>query len=179
MNPAVPFLDNFSCSMFVKDLQGTYIWVNKTLLKKHRLNSKDILGKKDEQLPWRRHAKYLKLHDEEILDVKEIKVFQETASRQGTMVKGICQKSLFKNDSGVLIGTSGVWIDVPILNPLFQNLSLRERQCFEDVIAGKSAKETAYRLKISPRTVETYIEHLKEKLQCKNKKELIIKYFES
>lgn len=51
-------------------------------------------------------------------------------------------------------------------------LTRRERQCLELLLQGKTAKETASALKLSPRTVESYFENMKQKLKCHNKGEL-------
>ena len=54
-------------------------------------------------------------------------------------------------------------------------LSSRERECISLCSYGKTAKEVARNLKMSPRTVEAHLAHAKEKLDCKNIKELIYK----
>lgn len=62
---------------------------------------------------------------------------------------------------------------------IMNGLSKREAECFFYLIRGKSAKCISKILGISHRTVETHIDHLKLKLRCKNKYELIesaIKY---
>lgn len=51
-------------------------------------------------------------------------------------------------------------------------LSLRERQCLKCLLEGKTAKETASELNISYRTVESYFENIKDKLNCYSKREL-------
>lgn len=42
----------------------------------------------------------------------------------------------------------------------------REYEIFQSVFLGLSAKQIAFRLKISPRTVECHLEKIKAKLQC-------------
>lgn len=51
-------------------------------------------------------------------------------------------------------------------------LSKRERQCLKLLLQGKTAKETAASLTLSPRTVEYYFDNLKDKLECWNRSEL-------
>ena len=51
-------------------------------------------------------------------------------------------------------------------------LSERERQCLRHLLDGKTAKETAVCLLISHRTVESYFENIKDKLDCGTKREL-------
>jgi DNA-binding CsgD family transcriptional regulator len=54
----------------------------------------------------------------------------------------------------------------------FSRLSPREKQCLQLLLEGRSSKETAAILNLSPRTVETYFENLKKKFSCWNKQEL-------
>lgn len=51
-------------------------------------------------------------------------------------------------------------------------LSARERQCLTFLLKGKSAKETATLLKLSPRTIEFYFENIKNKMHCHSKHQL-------
>ncbi len=55
------------------------------------------------------------------------------------------------------------------------NLSARELSCAKLLIQGKSARLIAEALFLSPRTIETHLQHLKEKLHCRTKTELISK----
>jgi DNA-binding CsgD family transcriptional regulator len=56
-------------------------------------------------------------------------------------------------------------------------LSKRETECLYWLLRGKSVKETAKLMGISPRTVETHMETIKRKLNCATKSELIEKAF--
>lgn len=53
------------------------------------------------------------------------------------------------------------------------NLSERQMQCLYYLLRGKSASATAAILNLSKRTIETYIEEIKNKLGCINKSEII------
>lgn len=54
-------------------------------------------------------------------------------------------------------------------------LTNRERECLNLLLAGKSAKDTALFLNLSPRTVEFYFENIKNKLSCWSKQEVLAK----
>lgn len=54
-------------------------------------------------------------------------------------------------------------------------LSHRQLQCAELLVRGKSCKEIAESLSLSPRTVEAYLVNIRIKMSCKNKAELIFK----
>jgi DNA-binding CsgD family transcriptional regulator len=55
---------------------------------------------------------------------------------------------------------------------LAKSLSKRERECIQLLGEGKTAKEIAILLSLSHRTVESYLENIKNKLSCNNKQEL-------
>ena len=57
-------------------------------------------------------------------------------------------------------------------------LSKRQMTCARLLLSGKTAKEIAISMHISHRTVESYMETLKLKLNCHNKTELILKLAE-
>lgn len=52
-------------------------------------------------------------------------------------------------------------------------LSKRQEQCLYYFLKGKTAKETAQLLNLSHRTVEEYLNHLKKKLGCRTKRDLL------
>ena len=52
------------------------------------------------------------------------------------------------------------------------SLSDRERECIKLLLHGKSTKETAALLNLSPRTIEHYLENIKNKFSCQYKHEL-------
>lgn len=54
-------------------------------------------------------------------------------------------------------------------------LSKREAECLADLFDGLSAKEIARKRNISARTVEVHVEHIKLKLKCSAKSEMIKK----
>jgi two-component system response regulator FixJ len=55
----------------------------------------------------------------------------------------------------------------------FEDLSVRERQVLDGLVAGKANKMIAYDLGISPRTVEIYRANVMAKMQAKSLSELV------
>lgn len=52
-------------------------------------------------------------------------------------------------------------------------LSRRETDCLVNLIKGYTAKESAKLLNLSPRTVETYLEKIKVKINCESRQKII------
>jgi DNA-binding NarL/FixJ family response regulator len=69
--------------------------------------------------------------------------------------------------------TQNLFPDPASSSPELARLSDRELQVFQLLGSGSSTREIAERLKISPKTVETYREHLKEKLRLSDGATLI------
>lgn len=54
-------------------------------------------------------------------------------------------------------------------------LTQREIECLTHLAVGKSAKQTASIMNVSPRTIEFHLDNIKEKAQCRTKLELLSK----
>jgi len=102
-------------------------------------------------------------------------------------VPGICKiklltiKNPYYHKNGQLAGVFGIsqyLSEISLKDIKNFNLSKRETQCLTLILKGKSMREIAGILHISRRTVETYIENIKDKLGCHTKSELISKSFE-
>lgn len=62
-----------------------------------------------------------------------------------------------------------------IQSPTKYNLSKQEKECLSIYLDELSMKEAAFRMGLSPRTIESYLVHIKDKLDCRTKEELIKK----
>jgi DNA-binding CsgD family transcriptional regulator/predicted ester cyclase len=81
-----------------------------------------------------------------------------------------------------MLGLLGQIRDIPFVPDSIQDidtflkqaafLSHQERECMRYLLQGKTAKETALRMKLSFRTIEYYFENIKDKLVCFRKKDL-------
>lgn len=81
--------------------------------------------------------------------------------------------SLFENN--LLINNSNNKFEASaILNIQFKlSITHRQAECLYYLFRGKTAKQIAKILNLSYRTIEYYIENLKNKFDCKNRTELI------
>jgi len=59
------------------------------------------------------------------------------------------------------------------LPEMAESLSTREKECLNILLDGKTAKQIGYLLGLSPRTIESYLDNIKSKLQCWTKAELV------
>lgn len=73
--------------------------------------------------------------------------------------------------SKIMIINTDAQTNIPVLS----ELSPRQLDCARHLLEGKKYKEIAFALNLSPRTVETHIEHLKLKLACRTQAELAVK----
>src|SRR5262249_16201397 len=64
-------------------------------------------------------------------------------------------------------------------NSLATQLSMRQEECLYYLLKGFTAKETGKILNLSHRTVEKYLNNLKDKFKCHKKTNLITKAIES
>lgn len=136
--------------------------------------------------------KHIKIHEEHILLKNEIKLHR------------ILIHSPIYNNEDKIIGLTGMTIvvgkhsisdslskaielrliDMPSSQQnnmhLLENkfLSKREKECLNQIVRGKSARAIADLLGLSKRTVEGYLENIKNKLNVSTKSELIAKIFD-
>jgi len=87
-------------------------------------------------------------------------------------MKSLIQK--YENDK---IWRPDILQDVHCVNEHKFKLTSRQLQCARLVLQGYSYKQIAGRLSLSKRTIESYILHMKSKLSCRNKAELIAKLY--
>lgn len=55
------------------------------------------------------------------------------------------------------------------------NLSKRQLECVLYLARGKTTKEIARILNVSPRTIESHFVHIKDKINCRTKSEILDK----
>lgn len=104
--------------------------------------------------------------------------FSMAATHRNFSISG---QSIYRfNGEGQVIEAWQAWDLYGILKNLgypqpcnsFTKLSFREKQCLNLFMEGKTSKETAAQLYLSPRTIEYYFENIKDKLGCNSKREI-------
>lgn len=150
-----------------------------------------------------KEADILLQHDQQVINSNKIHIFDETCLRNDDiLIRASSVKMPWYYENGGIGGIFGFSvigsynfnyileltkainlnhihhaIKRLILNKKneFHQLSLRQIDCLKYLLKGYTYKMIANILKISPRTVETHIEHLNNSLKCQNKSELIEK----
>lgn len=95
--------------IFAKDLKGVYLFSNNQLLK-------DIVGKKDEDLPWKEQAEQLRDNDNKVMQVKKSLSFVEKVFLgENQLAYFYSVKSPLFDKQGKLIGIIGNALNITSL----------------------------------------------------------------
>lgn len=181
--------------IWAKDKNYKYIYCNEHFAEAGGLDSPaEIVGKSDNQLPWRRFAEYYQVDDYSVLQGNKrinVPVVTETVTNINEVL--VTESQLLGNNNQC-IGVVGSCIDITGKLLVKKNghydsikkryyfddeglgnffFSAREITVFKHILLGFSARQIAEKIKISPKTVESYIDTIRMKLQAKNKGEII------
>ncbi len=123
----------------------------------------------------------LSMHDEKLYAERSLK-----AGANGYLMKQEDPEEII--NAIISIKNEGVYLSQKMKNSILKNmikgfnpnektkhdlLSDRELEVFKKIGNGKSTSDIASDLKLSPKTIETYKEHLKRKLELSDKNELL------
>lgn len=199
MNEISNNLNELEGILAYKSIDHEIIHCNEKFLKYtgHK-NIKEIAGKTDYDLIWQEYTDiyhnqeddtlygeyYSALHPGKDVDGRDFLFFNRKYPWIGSdkKTKGIISYSIEIKDSR-FVEIGNLLKRTAIYNPkgihyikktrLSYNLSKREVECLFYLVRGKSMKTVAKILGLSPRTIETYLARLKEKINCYNKSDLI------
>lgn len=197
--PEKSLMDHLSCHIGWKDLNRHYIGANKALLELKGVSEvEEIAGKTDEELtPWSiEENKIFQQQDLCVLngdkvstvhiDSKNGDVFlleKSPLTDQSNTVTGLIYycRPYHKNEVVRMLHQFDDALDLSTRHYTLNDnqnkyqLTSRECECVFLLIRGKSAKEIGVLLSLSKRTIESYIENIKNKMNCKNKAEILVK----
>jgi len=186
----------FRCHLYAKGQKGAYLYCNDHMLEDIGLHHKnEILGLTDFDLHFLEvdEAKNLRANDTMVMTTAKSNIIIEQVTL-ANMQKSIAisYKEPFYEGQKI-IGIRGASIIVDknefasqpffLINQLIGEhasfslnaLTSRERECFNYLTRGFTAKQIGKKIQLSARTVENYIEKIKIKLDCASKAELIEK----
>lgn len=188
MNSTSKFVDVVS----EKNCNSVVIKCNELFVEYAGVKSEDkILGNTDCDFPWSEYADIYRAHELDVMSGKIYSIIFPLKNYSGEKLLFLHNKIPKFNEDGLICGVvcHAIGLINFDLDKLFQGLSkisLGKRTCAygaelskkqEEVlfylIRGKSAKSIAKIMGISFRTVEDYIQIIKDKLRCNTKNELI------
>lgn len=199
-HPEISLLDHLSGHIGWKDLNRHYVGANKSLLElKGFHHIEEIIGRTDEDLSPESVEENKLFQQQDLCVLNGDKVSTVHFDSNNNDVVYQLEKSPIKNHDHIVTGLiyycrpchkedvfrtlkqfdDELQLDTShyMLNDN-QNkyaLTTRERECVFLLIRGKTAKEIGVFLSLSKRTIESYIENIKNKMDCKNKAEILVK----
>lgn len=181
-----------------KDRDSRIVRCNKVFLEYAHVKSRDkILGYTDYDFPWQEYADTYRAHELDALAGKNYSTLSPLKDGNGDIRFFLHNKAGKKDATGNIIGI--LCHAVEIFNPVLQKalfdlhensptenttlllgkkfdnveLTKREEEVLFFLVRNMTSKKIGQILKISPRTVESHLEHIKQKTSCKTKYELI------
>jgi len=172
---------HFTPNIYFKDVHAVYQWCNLAQLSLFHYN--DVSGLSLIDLFDKKTANQLEQVDRQVVSSGNRMIFiEEGPYPNGSYTKTLSIKQPLKSDVGEILGMIGFSVilhDKQVLQEQFfartkQNgLSKQQSECLYFLMQGYSAKEIALHMHISFRTVESYLDVIKNKLNCIKKSDLI------
>ncbi len=186
-----------------KDLDSRFISVSEQVLEYVKAKSDDVfLGKTDCDLPWGVHAEIFRQHELDAIAGNNYSMLYPITSPDGDDSLFLHSKAARKDEKNTVVGVSCSIIEV--INPDVYKLLLhlkkrspedkslfflnknhkkfiftdREQEVLFFVSKGKTSKEIAKILHVSPKTIEKHIENMKFKTGARSKLELLDQAYE-
>jgi DNA-binding CsgD family transcriptional regulator len=198
----VNLIDQIPGCLAWKDRDLAYLGCNQNLARSHQLAAADmIIGMKDNDLgACDESLLFYDKYDQLALTGKIIKVLHSVGSPAPEKSFLLEKKPLLDRDCQI-VGILYHCLEAPRSNTLpslqhidkhffhqdllsthytvdstenFMGLSTRELECLFCLLRGKTAKQSGELLGLSKRTIEFYLENIKNKFGCQSKVELVI-----
>lgn len=202
MNIATHVLENYfdyPCHVYLKDKHGKILECNDKQAQIAGFNKgQDMIGLYNQDVLPLEMAASINQNDQLTLANETLKVCIErclfTSKNEKHDLMLLSYKFPHYSSQGKLIGLMGVSFDLdsyasisissdsPLLkhfllsspeHPAIQQLPQRQKACLKHLLQGKTYREIGEKMHLSHRTIEQYVNNLKDKFGCQNKKELI------
>lgn len=180
------FLQDLPFHLYWKDRAGKYQGSNHCQAQDAGFEKgEDLLGLTDQDLSWKKEAAKLRHNDAKVMKSEKIIIFSEDATIvDDNFIKGISYKAPVRLRSNKIVGVMGLSMIVreniglqadTLLIETGVRITKRQNECLYYLVKGMTMKQIAAALKLSPRTIEHYIENLKIKFDCSSRIDLIAK----
>jgi PAS domain S-box-containing protein len=170
------FLDSMPAIAWIKDSSFRYVWVSASYARMHGRSSAEFAGRDDFEVWPEALARLYRKDDELTLRANgPLRFFEQSPFADGSTARWQVVKFPMPDASGIL-GVAGVAFEIADAhihapeeagpdspNPI-ERLSGRERQVMQLIVDGHTSADVGERLRLSPKSVDTYRSRLMAKL---------------
>ena len=187
-------IDNAPLPLFVKDSEGTYLYVNGAYEAATLITADEAVGHTDFDLYSPEIATAYRQSDLEALDRNAPVYREEPVAIDGEQRTFAVMKFPISNDRGELVGTCGVSVDISesvsneldyegeqegisageFFNRLLAALTPQEAIVLDLLAEGLSDADIAKRMSLTPGTVRHHVSHLLKKLRKRSRTEAVV-----
>lgn len=182
-------LNQINHSVFIKDKNGTYIWVNEQFAQFAGLEAEKIIGLTDQDLVWSEQAAYFKTANESVLQGNQFTNIERTITSSKGVTKIIISLTPYRDESSEIVGVLGNFFDcshqffVIQTNGTFQNnkyflqstqqwLTTEELRVLYYHFHNFAVNKIAEKTNKSEHTVSFHLENIKQKMGVQKKNEI-------
>lgn len=182
--------------IFAKDRDGRFTYCNENLAELLQLESpKQIIGKSDRHLPWKDKAEFYQITDKKIVEkgLIYLNILEKQRINCHCTLDILISKNKLLDNKDNCVGIIGSYVVTNKYHLIEkmgtwnknqtrfylgneygnEHLTKREVDILRYLLLGFTLKKIALSLNLSPRTIEGYLNTIKQKFQCKTKGDLI------
>lgn len=145
-------------------------------------SSQDFIETNDYEMPWAQTCAASYIHDDQNIiktGIPRINYRELQQQLDGTTKTVLISKIPLYNKYSQIAGVLGFYTDISSKEVIADmGLSFGQLECLRYLARGMTAKQIAKVLGLSNRTVEFYLENIKDKFKCESKSDLISKAIE-
>lgn len=187
-------IDQLDLYIWAKDKSYKYIYCSEKYAEAAGLDSpEEIVGKNDDQLPWRKYADFFRAGDYGVMQGHGRINSPEVSDTMNNVTDILVTENQLLTTDGTCVGVIGSFVDITGQQLVKKSghydpetkryycgkelgdihLSAREIEVFKKMILGVSARQIGEDLDVPTKTIESHIEIIKYKLQAKSKGDVI------